>query len=138
MSEYTQDTFAPVVAWSSIRIFLVLTLILGWTSCSIDFSLAFVHAWLKEPVWIHLPRGFKSKHPYKTCLKLKRSLYGTSFAPKLWFAETEKSLKEEGFKQSSFDKCFYLKEDMMIIQFVDDHGISAKNPDDIDKLITNL
>jgi hypothetical protein len=55
-----QETFAPVVAWSTVRLFLVLSLTLKWETCTIDFSSAFVQAPLKDPVWIHLPRGFQS------------------------------------------------------------------------------
>ena len=69
------DTFAPVVAWSSVRIFLILSLMtLRWTTCSIDFSNAFVQATLEDPVWIHLPRGFSSKHPGRMCLRLEKSV----------------------------------------------------------------
>ena len=53
------ETFAPVVAWSSVRLFLILALTLNWMTCSIDFSSAFVQAMLQTPVWIHLPRGFQ-------------------------------------------------------------------------------
>jgi hypothetical protein len=49
------DTYAPVIAWSLVRLFLVMSMTLGWTTCSIDFSNAFVQARFKDPVWIHLP-----------------------------------------------------------------------------------
>ena len=50
------ETFAPVVAFSTVRLFLILSINFGWKSCSIDFSNAFVQAKLNDPVWIHLPR----------------------------------------------------------------------------------
>jgi hypothetical protein len=53
------DTYAPVVAWSSVRFFLVVSLILEWNTCSIDFSSVFVQAKLEKAVWLHLPQGFK-------------------------------------------------------------------------------
>jgi hypothetical protein len=55
LEEAVFNTFAPVVAWSSVRIFLVLSLTLGWYTCSIDFANAFVQATLDDPVWVHLP-----------------------------------------------------------------------------------
>jgi hypothetical protein len=79
------DTYAPVVAWATVRLFLTISIILDWTTVSIDFANAFVQAPLKQPVWIHLPRGFRSDFGHKTCLRLKRSLYGLSVAPRLWF-----------------------------------------------------
>jgi hypothetical protein len=54
MEEGDPETYAPVVAWSSVRLFLILAMTLNWLTCSIDFSSAFVQAMLDEPVWIHL------------------------------------------------------------------------------------
>ena len=59
LEEGEPETYAPVVAWSSVRLFLVLSLTLGWATCSIDFTSAFVQAHLAIPVWIYMPRGFK-------------------------------------------------------------------------------
>jgi hypothetical protein len=47
-------TFALVISWISVHIFLVLSITFHWMTCSIDFSNAFVQAMLKEPVWTHL------------------------------------------------------------------------------------
>jgi len=66
------DTYAPVVAWPTVRLFLILSLTLGWHTCSIDYSSAFVQAYLEQPVWIHLPRGFAVRSITKMCLRLKK------------------------------------------------------------------
>ena len=55
LEEGEPETYAPVVAWSSVWLFLVLSTTLGWETCSIDFSSAFVQAHLADPVWIHMP-----------------------------------------------------------------------------------
>jgi hypothetical protein len=44
LQERVFDTFAPVVSWTSVQIFLVLTMMTSWETCSIDFSNAFIHA----------------------------------------------------------------------------------------------
>lgn len=132
------ETYAPVVAWSSVRIFLILSLILQWTTISIDFSNAFLHAVLKDPIWIHLPRGYISTKGPGTCLRLKKSLYGSSTSPKLWFECISEALIKLGFKQTKYDPCFFYKSDMMIVLYVDDAGISAKDPKLIDELIEQL
>jgi Reverse transcriptase (RNA-dependent DNA polymerase) len=54
-----QETCTPVVASSTLRLFLIMSITLQWETCTIDFSNAFVQAKLTEPVWIHLPRGFR-------------------------------------------------------------------------------
>ena len=135
LQEGTRDTHSPVVAWPSVRVFLILSLILGWTTCSIDFSSAFVQAYLKSPVWIHLPRGFQSSMGTNTCLRLVKSLYGLDLSPSLWFHCCTAALEDLGFKKSPFDCCLLYTEKMMIVLYVDDAGISAKDPKDIDWLL---
>ena len=71
------DTFAPVVAFSTIRMFLILSVLLEYDTCSIDFSNAFVQAVCPKPAYMRVPRGFQSKKPGHV-LKLIRSLYGTN------------------------------------------------------------
>ena len=132
------ETYAPVVAWSSVRIFLILSLILQWTTVSIDFSNAFLHAVLKDPIWIHLPRGYISTKGPGTCLRLKKSLYGSSTSPKLWYDCISQALIKLGFKQTKYDSCFFYKSNMMIVLYVDDAGIAAKDPKMIDELIDQL
>ena len=76
LEEGEPETYAPVVPWSSVPLFLVLSLTLGWQTCSTDFSSAFVQANLTDPVWIHMPWGFKSDQPsdQRTCLTIVKSL----------------------------------------------------------------
>jgi hypothetical protein len=50
--------YAPVVAWATVWLFLILSLILEWETVSIDFASAFVQAPLTSPIWIHLPKAF--------------------------------------------------------------------------------
>ena len=52
------DTYAPFVAFSTIHTYLVVSLMLRWKTVSLDFSNAFVQAFLKKPVWIYLPMDF--------------------------------------------------------------------------------
>ena len=84
MKSYGFETYSAVCAWSTIRLVLTLALTWGWTTCTCDYSNAFIHATLDTPVWIKIPKGYESEMPGQTCLKLIRSLYGTSFAPKKW------------------------------------------------------
>ena len=85
LQEGTEVTYAPVVSSSSVRIFLVISLLIQWETCTVDFDNAFVQATLDTPVWIHPPRGFRSTtNGRKICLELKKSLYGLRTAPKLW------------------------------------------------------
>jgi hypothetical protein len=133
-----EDVHAPVCAWSSVRIIFILALKLGWYTCTIDFANAFVQSSLKSPVWIHLPRGFRSTMPGKTCLRLKKSLYGLSVAPKLWVDTAIEALLELGFKQSTFDKCVFFKANCMLALYIDDLLVAAKTEGVAKKLHSDL
>jgi Reverse transcriptase (RNA-dependent DNA polymerase) len=59
LQERDFETFAPVVSWATVRLFLILSILLEWRTVAVDFASAFVQAPpLDEPIWIHLPRGF--------------------------------------------------------------------------------
>jgi hypothetical protein len=140
LEEGEPETYAPVVAWSSVRLFLVLSLTLGWATCSIDFSSAFVQANLAVPVWIHMPRGFKSEQQAvrRTCLRLVKSLYGLSVAPRLWYEHIREALLKQGLKQSATDSCFLYSSTLMVVLYVDDLGIAYSNEKDLEKLFQDL
>jgi Reverse transcriptase (RNA-dependent DNA polymerase) len=134
------ETFAPVVAWSTVRLFLVLSIILEWKTVSVDFASAFVQAPLKDPIWIHLPRGFRSSRGPNTCLRLKRSLYGISIAPRLWYQHLFEALlhPDFGLTQSSIDPCLLVSPTLLVVTFVDDVGIAAPTEKIIDDFINKL
>ena len=58
LQEVDFNTYSPVFACSTVKLFLVLSLTLDWYTCSVEFSNAFVQATLDEPVCIHLPCGW--------------------------------------------------------------------------------
>ena len=138
LQEGDPETFAPVVAWSSVRLFLVLSLLLDWYTCTVDFSNAFVQAKLDSPIWIHLPQGFRSSRGHNTCLRLQKSLYGVSVAPRLWYEHLTAALVDEGFKSSQNDPCLLHKTNMMVVQYVDDLAVAAKDETLVNELIARL
>ena len=138
LQEVLDDTFAPVVAWSTIRMVLVFARTQDWPLICVDFSNAFVQAKLNSPIWIHLPRGYKSTKSYPTCLRLKKSLYGLAVAPKLWSEMLFKAFCDDGFAQSENDPCLFLKPNMVAFTYVDDCGIAAPTMKEIDKFVNRL
>ncbi|CAJ1935829.1 unnamed protein product [Cylindrotheca closterium] len=144
LQDLDMDTTAEVVAWSSVRTFMVLSLKLGWVMKSIDFTNAFLHAKLPDnlEMFAHLPRGFysnmRSITGERTVLHLKKSAYGTVIAPRLWYKHSMKAFHKLGFESSSYDKCFLIRKDMMIVVYVDNCGISTDKPEKIDELVNQL
>ena len=135
-----RDNASPVAAWPTIRLFLVTSIRNKWITTTIDFSNAFVQSILPEddPVWMHIPRGYKSTKGPDYCLKLKKSLYGHKRAPLLWFEHLAEVFGKLGLKQSKFDPCLLDGKDIMVVQYVDDCGIAAPNQARIDKFISDL
>ena len=132
------DTFAPVVQWSTIRLILVLSLTLDWPACSIDFASAFVQAKLSEPVWIHLPRGFRSNKGSDTCLRLLKSLYGLSVAPRLWYEHLRDALLKLGLRQSAYDPCLFYGPDLIFAYYVDDALLCSRTTKIAEAFIAKL
>ena len=86
---------SPVVVFSTVHIFLVMSLFLDWYICSVDFVNTFIQAKRPNKVFMHISRGYRSKPGH--CLKLIRNVYGAYDGPKLWVELLFKSLKKLGF-----------------------------------------
>ena len=129
---------SPLVQWSTIRIFLVLTLTLGWPTICCDYSNAFLQSKQERDVYMLLPRGFKSHLPGKTCLKLLRSLYGQRSSPMLWAETLFKAHRKLGLKQSENDKCLWFGDGLVVIVYCDDCGIGARTKEIADKFIEGM
>ena len=49
------DNYSPVASWTTVRSFLVISIVLSWITTTVDFSNAFVQSNLPDPVWMHVP-----------------------------------------------------------------------------------
>jgi Reverse transcriptase (RNA-dependent DNA polymerase) len=114
------EKYAPVVAWTTVRMMLCMSLHLGWATRQVDFSNAFVQATLKEEVYMQLPKGFEKGGQNDGVLKLNRSLYGLVQAPMYWYEHLKKALEDNGFKVSSYDPCMFFGKGMVVLCYVDD------------------
>ena len=139
-TDENEDNYSPVDAWATVRSFFIISIIRKWITTSIDFSNAFVQSKLpeNEPVWMHIPRGFRCTQGLNYCLKLIKSLYGHKSTPKLWVNHSAAAFKRLGLKQSQHDECLWYGDDLMIVQYVDDCGISAPTQERIDKFVQDL
>ena len=97
-----------------------------------------MQASLPSPIWVHLPRGFRSLRPTKTCLRLKKSQYGLTVAPRLWYQKLIAALLDMGYKQSKQDPCLLFKDNSLLVVYVDDLGVAAPSSEIIDKFVSDL
>jgi histone deacetylase 1/2 len=127
----TNETFAPVVDWSTVRMLFTLALVNNWESASIDFKNAFVQAQLPSPIYLELPPGYQRNNPklLDHVMKIKTSLYGDRRAANLWYNKlrTELLSKHFNFKCSVFDPCLFIRDDCMLVVYVDDAIVFARD-----------
>ena len=85
------DTYAPVVTWQMVRLFLVLSLLLGWQSHQLDFVMAYPQAPAEMPLYMRLPQGYQCRGMTRKthALKLIRNEYGQKQAGRVWNKLTE-------------------------------------------------
>ena len=117
---------------------LVLSIIHKLDTKSIDFVLAFPQASLERDVFMEMPYGFEFGERGKYLLKLKKNLYGLSDASYNWFNKLKEGLESEGCIRSEVDQCVFLREDSVILVYVDDMIELSKDKEALNKLVSNL
>jgi hypothetical protein len=145
------ETYAPVASWATIRLLMLLSTLLDLKSRQVDYTQAFPQAKLDDPVFMKIPQGwyinsegilFPHSDPrYNDTshyLRLKRNLYGCKQAARNWFKHLTAGLLKEGFTQSKTDCCLFLRNDCIIVVYVDDCLIFSKSDDTINNLIKQL
>ncbi len=135
------ETYSPVVSWSTVRLLLVLTTKFGWKTRQVDFSNAFVQAKLKEQVYMKVPAMFVDSErgpDEEVVLKLNKSLYGLVQAPKTWFEHLKANFEQHGLHPTDVDPCLFFGHGMMVLCYVDDCLFFGPDDKAIDEFIKKL
>jgi hypothetical protein len=115
------ETYSPVVNWFSIWLYLVILILRGWETRQIDFVLAFPQADVECDIYMEVPMGFDlNEAKKKFCLKLKKNIYGTKQAGRVWNKHLNKGLLKIGYTPSLIDPCVYYKGRSVFMLYVDD------------------
>lgn len=94
------ETFSLVAKLTSVKVFLSLVAIHGWSLSQLDVNNAFLHGDLLEEVYMKPPPGLIFHSPNSVC-KLNKSLYGLKQAPRQWYAKLSAPLLEIGLNNFS-------------------------------------
>ena len=94
------QTFSPVVDRTSVHTIINIAAIKGLPLYSLDISQAFLQAPIDEDVYIKYDGEI---------FKLKKALYGTKQASRMWNKEITKALKSYGMQQSRTDPCVFVQ-----------------------------
>ena len=128
------ETFSPVVRFSSIRALLAFAVQHNMLIHQMDVVTAFLNGNLNEEIYMHQPDGYAIPGKEHYVCKLNKSLYGLKQSPRCW---NQDYMKEIGFKQSAADPCVFIRtEDTMTITavYVDDLILIAENPKEMQEV----
>jgi hypothetical protein len=116
----------------------------------VDFTQAFTQAPIDEDVFMKIPQGWHvsdsvlCQHADPTYrdtthyIRLLKTLYGVKQAARQWYKHISAGLHALGFKTSNIDPCLFLKDDCLILLYVDDCLFFSTDDAIIDSLIAQL
>ncbi|CAL1361098.1 unnamed protein product [Linum trigynum] len=134
-----QDTFAPVVKMSTIRLFLAIVASQNWHIQQLDVNNAFLHGDLDQEVYMMLPPGYVPPPGLKNPVcRLKKSIYGLKQASRQWFTKLAEKLQSQGYIASKVDHSLFYKQSgssyTCILVYVDDLVIGGTDIGEIEHL----
>lgn len=124
--------YSPVAKMSTIRMLVSLAVQKNWEITQLDVPTAFLNGILTTDVYIKVPKGVK-KEGLSNVLKLNRALYGLKEAPKCWNETFDKFAKNNGFLRSKSNVCLYVKDDVLMLLYVDDILLVGSETSDVVK-----
>lgn len=136
-----QETFAPVVRYTSIRFLLAIAAREDLNITQMDVETAFLNGKLEETIFMEQPIHFQDGT--KRSCKLLKSLYGLKQSSRVWNHTLHKVLIQYGLKRSVSDQCIYMKLDkegskMYVAIYVDDILIFHNDKESEEKLKKTL
>jgi hypothetical protein len=101
------ETFAPTMHIKTMRLLLAIAARDNVAARQYDVSTAFLHADLKETVYVRQPEGHVMKGKENYVYRLKKAMYGLKNAPKAYSDFFMNVLSDLGFVQSTQDECLW-------------------------------
>ena len=122
----------------TVRLLWVLSELHNMHTQSIEFTLDFPQADIKVPIYLHTPQGIDfGNDGHDIVFKLK-NLYGLHDAGWTWWEHLSDGLIELGSHQTDTDQCVFIKDDVIIIIYVNGFIISSQNKESITKIFELL
>lgn len=132
------ETFAPVVRYTSVRFLVALAVQRGLKIHQMDAITAFLQGDLSEEIYLEQPDGFDDNSG-RVC-KLNRAIYGLKQAGRQWSNKLNEKLQSFGLEKCVQDPCIsYSKTTNLIVAiYVDDFLIFYKFDNELMELKNRL
>ena len=134
------ETYAPVVDFSVVRIFLYIKLVYNLVAVQLDVKTAFLNGDLEEAVWVMSPRGIPGR-PARL-YRLRKALYGLKQAHLAWHQKLCSALSEMGFIELKSTPCVFIKrvdgDVVYVLVYVDDLLLMSSCQSLLDKIVESL
>jgi histone deacetylase 1/2 len=128
------DTYAPLVQWSTTRLFLTMCVLRNWHCRQLDFVLAYTQADAECEIYMEIPKGFTvDGNTTDYALKLEKNLYGLKQAGRVWNNHLTKKLIELGFSQSAIDPCVFYRGSCVLLIYCDDTLMMGPDANELDE-----
>jgi hypothetical protein len=138
------ETYLPVVMWATTWFFLIQSILLGWHTRQVDFTLAYPQADVEHPLYMEVPKGVEvevggtTAHAKEYVLQLIKNLYGQKQAGGVWYLWLTDRLKKAGFQQSKIDPCVFYYQGNFLLIYVDDTIILGPTNQGIENILAKL
>ena len=128
-----QATFAPVIRYDSVRVFLALSEKFGLKVHQMDVVTAFLNSPIDTDIYVKPPPGFDAKPGF--VWNLRSALYSLKQSPMLWNNHINGTLSKLGFKQNKKEFGLYFRRNKgqlcLIALYVDDLLIASSSSTEI-------
>ena len=122
-----QETYSPVVDFSTVRLFHNMCIQQDLHTVQIDFNAAFLQGDLPQPLYLQVPPPYCFFPEYKDkVIECTKSCYGDKRSSQIWWKMLSKALTSYGFSPSPFDQCLFIRHDCMLILYCDDLIFACK------------
>ena len=136
-----EETFSPVVRFSSIRLLLAYAVQNEMLIHQMDVVTAFLNGKLEEEIYMDQPDGYIKPGKENLVCKLQKSLYGLKQSPRCWNTAFREFMTLLQFKQSTADPCIYIKVTdtiTVVAVYVDDLIVMTKTAKEMQHIKESL
>jgi Reverse transcriptase (RNA-dependent DNA polymerase) len=126
-----EETFSPVVRFTSIRLILAIVADLNLELHQMDVKTAFLNGNLEKEIYMEQPASFVVEgQEHKVC-KLLRYIYGLKQSSRQWYIRFHQAIISFDFKIIDEDHCVYVKRSknkfVILSLYVDDILLASNN-----------